>query len=100
MSPFARGHSWGQTMAQGDTKNSTSFAREKAREIVQRQRESQEALARIEALKSVATPRFKRLNSAITMSFVWLVLIAMLGGAIAWYWADIITVLSGLLSPS
>ena len=93
-------HSRGQTMAQGDTKISTSFAREKAREIVQRQRESQETLARIEALKSVATPRFKRLNRAITMSFVWLVLIGMLGGAIAWYWSEIITFAGELLTRS
>jgi len=86
-------------MAQGKTKSTDSFARQQAQEIVQRQREAQEAQARIEALKTVAAPRFKRLNTAIVMSFVWMLLIAALGGAVAWYWNDIIGFVADFMSP-
>ena len=73
------------------TKRHEGLARTKAREAVEReaaQRELNEKLRRIEILRNFSQQQFSRLNRSITISLVWIVVIAGLGFAAAWYAQD------------
>ncbi len=67
------------------------LARRNAREAVEResaQRELQEKLRRIEILRNFSRQQFTRLNRSITISVVWIVVIAVLLFGAAWFGQD------------
>ncbi len=67
------------------------LARRNAREAVEReaaQRELQEKLRRIVILRNFSRQQFTRLNRSITLSAFWILVIAGLLFAVAWYGQD------------
>jgi len=82
----------GPTMSLAHVKKPTEgLARRSAREAVAReaaQRELQEKLRRIEILRDFSRQQFNRLNRSIALSAFWVLVIAGLTFATAWYGQD------------
>jgi hypothetical protein len=86
-------------MSHTETRRHEGLARRSAREAVERelaQRELQEKLRRIEVLRTFTNQQFSRLNRTLISAVLWLFLIAVAFGVIAWYSADVMNWIIGM----
>jgi hypothetical protein len=87
-------------MSHTEIRRHEGLARRSAREAVEReiaQRELQEKLRRIEVLRTFTNQQFSRLNRTLISAVLWLFLIAVAFGVIAWYSADVMNWMIGMV---
>ena len=74
------------------TKRPEGHARRQARGVVQReaqQRDLQAKQRQIEVLRNFATGQFKKLNSSIMTSLIWMIVLGCLFLAVGWFAQDV-----------